>query len=226
MNLSCLSYWCFLQEEPTAYYVSEFISDNEEKVILSNIYGVPKPKWTQLSNRRLQNWGGIPHNKGMIAESIPPWLDKYLERIHNLNLMDGKRPNHILINEYLPGQGIMPHLDGDLFHSTITTISVGSHIILNFFKPTTDNDKTIEPVFSFLLEPRSLLVLQDKLFSYYLHGIEEIYEDILDASVVNLHMCSNKYVKESKIKRETRVSLTIRHVPKTTSFKINIGNKR
>lgn len=32
---------------------------------------VPQPKWTQLSHRRLQNWGGIPHLKGMIAEEIP-----------------------------------------------------------------------------------------------------------------------------------------------------------
>lgn len=31
----------------------------------------PLPKWTQLTNRRLQNWGGIPHPKGMIAEEIP-----------------------------------------------------------------------------------------------------------------------------------------------------------
>lgn len=31
----------------------------------------PLPKWTQLTHRRLQNWGGIPHSRGMIAEEIP-----------------------------------------------------------------------------------------------------------------------------------------------------------
>ena len=35
------------------------------------------------------------------------------------------RPNHILLNEYLPGQGIIPHLDGDLFYPTIATVSLG-----------------------------------------------------------------------------------------------------
>ncbi|KAJ0183544.1 hypothetical protein K1T71_001520 [Dendrolimus kikuchii] len=213
--------------DPNAYYVPEFISESEEKMIMSNIYAVPKPKWTQLSNRRLQNWGGIPHSKGMIAETIPPWLNEYLEKIHSLNLMSGKRPNHVLVNEYLAGQGIMPHLDGSLFYPTITTISVGSHTILKFFEPSTDSDRTsIQPAFSFLLEPRSLLVLQDKLFNYYLHCIEEINEDILDENVINLNLCSGKYVRGVTLKRDTRISLTIRHVPKTTSFKIGIGNKK
>ncbi|XP_063381562.1 alpha-ketoglutarate-dependent dioxygenase alkB homolog 6 [Cydia fagiglandana] len=210
---------------PNAYYISEFISEDEEKSILSNIYASPKPKWTQLSNRRLQNWGGIPHSKGMIAETIPTWLDSCLQTIHNLNVMGGHRPNHVLVNEYLAGQGIMPHLDGSLFYPTITTISVGSHTVLKFLEPS-EAETVPKPVFSFLLEPRSLLVLQDKLFSHYLHCIEEVYEDSLDDSVVNLGLCSDKYVKGSAVKRETRISLTIRHVPKTSAFKINIGNKR
>ncbi|XP_061713873.1 alpha-ketoglutarate-dependent dioxygenase alkB homolog 6 [Cydia pomonella] len=211
---------------PTAYYISEFISEDEEKSILSNIYASPKPKWTQLSNRRLQNWGGIPHSKGMIAETIPTWLDSCLQTIHNLNVMGGHRPNHVLVNEYLAGQGIMPHLDGSLFYPTITTISVGSHTVLKFLEPCEGSEMTSRPVFSFLLEPRSLLVLQDKLFSHYLHCIEEVYEDTLDDSVINLGLCSDRYGKGSKVKRDTRISLTIRHVPKTSAFKINIGNKR
>ncbi|XP_047530849.1 alpha-ketoglutarate-dependent dioxygenase alkB homolog 6 [Vanessa atalanta] len=212
--------------EPTAYYISEFITPQEEKYILSNIYSSPKPKWTQLSNRRLQNWGGIPHSKGMIAEEIPHWLQTYNERIHNLNLMNGNKPNHVLVNEYLPDQGILPHLDGSLFYPTITTISAGSHTVLKFLQPISDECSKLKPVFSFLLEPRSLLVLQDKLFSYYLHSIDEVSEDLLNDFVVNLNMCSDKYVKNTRVARDTRISLTIRHVPKTTTFKINIGNKR
>ncbi|KAG7299229.1 hypothetical protein JYU34_017785 [Plutella xylostella] len=211
----------------TAYYISDFITEAEERAILSNIYAAPKPKWTQLSNRKLQNWGGVPHSKGMIAEVIPPWLDQYLEKIYALNVMRGKRPNHVLVNEYLPGQGIMPHLDGSLFYPTITTISAGSHIVLKFLEPSKDDRKTdLTHRFSLLLEPRSLLILQDALFEYYLHSIEEITEDLIDDSIVNLDMCSSSFVKGSVVTRETRISLTIRHVPKTTSFKLNIGNKR
>lgn len=183
------------------------------------------PNYTN-SIRRLQNWGGIPHTNGMIAETIPPWLDKYLDKIHKLDVMDGKRPNHVLVNEYLPGQGIMPHVDGSLFYPTITTISAGSHIVLNFLEPTEDNTINTSPLFSFLLEPRSLLILQDKLYTHYLHCIEELKEDLLDGSIVNINMCSDKYVRHATVTRDTRVSLTIRHVPKTSSFKIHLGNRR
>lgn len=215
-----------LQIPPTAYYISEFVSQVEEKSILSNIYSSPKPKWTQLSNRRLQNWGGVPHAKGMIAETIPRWLSHYLDRIHNLNVMDSKKPNHILVNEYLPLQGIMPHLDGSLFFPTITTLSVGSHTVLKFLEPVTDDDQSkLKHIFSLLLEPRSLLILQDKLFNYYLHCIEELAEDCLDDNIMNLNLCSVDYCRNAIIKRNTRLSLTIRHVPRTSNFKLGIGNK-
>jgi alkylated DNA repair protein alkB family protein 6 len=31
----------------------------------------------------------------------------FTERIGKLDLFGGKQPNHVLVNEYLPGQGIM-----------------------------------------------------------------------------------------------------------------------
>ena len=47
----------------TAYYIPDFISDTDETQTLSQISRTSRVKWTQLSNRRLQNWGGIPHAK-------------------------------------------------------------------------------------------------------------------------------------------------------------------
>ena len=49
-----------LQAPPSLYYIPEFISKEEEAYLLKQVYDAPKPKWTQLSNRRLQNWGKIP----------------------------------------------------------------------------------------------------------------------------------------------------------------------
>merc|ERR1711892_178106 len=138
----------------------------------------------QLANRRLQNWGGVPHPKGMIAEKMPGWLEDYVGRVNTLGgfgdevARDGKKPtlaNHVLLNEYHPGQGIMPHLDGPMFHPTISTISLGSHSVINFYKEEGENSSLKfedRLVTSLLVERRSLLVLHDEMYHQLLHGIE------------------------------------------------------
>ncbi|XP_011503031.1 PREDICTED: alpha-ketoglutarate-dependent dioxygenase alkB homolog 6 [Ceratosolen solmsi marchali] len=207
-------------------YIPNFITEEEEKNLIQEIYNAPLPKWTQLSHRRLQNYGGIPHVKGMIAEEIPKWLEAQIDKITLLNMFHKeKRPNHVLINEYLSGQGIMAHSDGPLFHPIVTTISCGSHTLLEFHKAIdTDNIESRKHEFSLLLEPRSLLILQDDLYHNYLHSIEErITDTITQARIKNLHMCSQIYKESQILKRSTRLSLTIRHVPKTSKFKLKFG---
>lgn len=54
-----------------AIYIPNFITQEEEDEITKYVNSAPLPKWTQLTHRRLQNWGGIPHPRGMIAEEIP-----------------------------------------------------------------------------------------------------------------------------------------------------------
>ena len=41
------------------YYVPNFISEEEELYFLNQVEAAPKPKWTHLSNRSLQNWGNL-----------------------------------------------------------------------------------------------------------------------------------------------------------------------
>ncbi len=51
--------------------------------------------------------GGLPNLKGMLAEKLPDWLLKYTEKISALGAFAGKTANHVLVNEYKPGEGIM-----------------------------------------------------------------------------------------------------------------------
>jgi alkylated DNA repair protein alkB family protein 6 len=56
--------------------------------------------------------GGIPSSKGMISEPLPSWLIELSSKLKNLaetieELKDLPQINHVLINEYLQGQGIM-----------------------------------------------------------------------------------------------------------------------
>lgn len=77
--------------------------------------------------------------------------------------------------------------------------------------------------FSLLLEPRSLLVLQKDLYHNYLHSIaERDVDSISESTIKNLHMCADKYLEGETIKRGTRLSLTIRKVPKTSKLKLKI----
>ncbi|XP_043250772.1 alpha-ketoglutarate-dependent dioxygenase alkB homolog 6 [Colletes gigas] len=216
-----------IQEVPaSAIYVPNFITKEEEVEIVKHINNAPLPKWTQLSHRRLQNWGGIPHPKGMIAEKIPIWLQKYVDKVSSCGVFENdKLPNHVLINEYLPGQGIMAHSDGPLFHPIVTTISCGSHTLLDFYKRL-DTAQLQQPnlEFSFLLERRSLLILREDLYHCYLHSIAERDADIVSRHVIkNLNICGEQFTEGQSLERDVRLSLTIRHVPKTSKLKLKIG---
>lgn len=224
------------QAPPSLYYIPEFITPDEEASLLKHVYSAPKPKWSQLSNRRLQNWGGLPHPKGMIPEDLPKWLQTCSEKIAALGVFEDKVPNHVLVNEYLSGQGIMPHEDGPLYYPTVSTISLGSHTLLDFYCPlVADEDKTETEksttsfndryLCSVLLQPRSLILVQDEMYKTYLHGIAESKADIITESVVNICKCNSVKIGD-KLERSTRVSLTIRYVPKILKAKLFLGKKR
>ncbi|KAK2839472.1 hypothetical protein Q5P01_013212 [Channa striata] len=214
---------------PTVYYIPDFISEDEETYLLQQVYKSPKTKWTQLSGRRLQNWGGLPQPKGMLAERIPDWLQTYCEKISSLGAFSGKMANHVLVNEYKQGEGIMPHEDGPLYHPTVTTISLGSHTLLDFYKPVSSMEgdalQTEENryLFSLLVKPRSLLILQDEMYQRLLHGIQACAQDTLTDKVVNLSAAGA--LPGEILIRDTRVSLTIRHVPKVIKTKLVLGRK-
>ncbi|XP_047647654.1 alpha-ketoglutarate-dependent dioxygenase alkB homolog 6 isoform X4 [Phacochoerus africanus] len=159
------------QAPPVIYYVPDFISKEEEEYLLRQVFNAPKPKWTQLSGRKLQNWGGLPHPRGMVPERLPPWLQRYVDKVSDLSLFGGLPANHVLVNQYLPGEGIMafasqlgsppfapegggcgllpcpalvptpqPHEDGPLYYPTVSTISLGSHTMLDLYEPRQPED--------------------------------------------------------------------------------------
>lgn len=148
-------------------------------------------------------------------------------------IFGSKCANHVLVNEYLPGQGIMPHFDGPLFYPTISTISCGSHTVLEFEENNIDNETDEEAAspsqrskilkFNLLVERRSLLILKDDLYTRYRHSISEIESDIVNDDILNLPQCCGPPALGEKLTREKRISLTIRHVPKTSKMKLKFG---
>lgn len=153
--------------------------------------------------RRLQLLGGTvsTSKQTLISEPMPAYVTSYpdvISRLRDLGIFENsahKAPNHIILNEYLAGQGIMPHEDGPSYHPVVATITLGSHTIFHYYayKPPSEegpdsnlngNDSSLSgrtisphPVLTVLLEPRSLIITRGKLYTGHLHGIDEVVED-------------------------------------------------
>ncbi|KAF8310691.1 hypothetical protein DL93DRAFT_2149836 [Clavulina sp. PMI_390] len=191
----------------SARYIPNFISEEEEEYLLRKIAETPQPKWKTVSNRRLQIWGGEVLKKSgtLLPSPLPPFLTEFpalVNRLGMLGIFDEtkhKAPNHVIINEYGPGQGIMPHEDGPAYHPVVATISLGSHSVFHYYRYASDVESRSrssspdvpammdagstprpihpQPVLSLLLEPRSLVITSDNLYTSHLHGIDGVDED-------------------------------------------------
>ena len=68
-----------------------------------------------------------------------------------------------------------------------------------------------------------MLILKSELYHNFFHGIDESTEDSVDDRVRNL--IPARVDIGDKVKRSTRISLTIRNVPRASKAKILIGNR-
>src|SRR5256885_13581058 len=108
---------------PSCHYIPNFLTPAEESHILAQIQAMPSARWTNLSHRRLLS---VPSTltgtdrDTLIASPLPGYLaSPILSRFADLGIFKDSphgSPNHVLINEYLPGQGIMPHEDGPAYY--------------------------------------------------------------------------------------------------------------
>ncbi|KAK2801178.1 hypothetical protein FQN51_005493 [Onygenales sp. PD_10] len=221
----------------SAYYIPEFITLEEEEILLKKIISVPLPRWIQLSRRRLQTWpSALTKSNTLLASPLPPWLDSpIISRFTKLGIFSDtphQAPNHVLINEYQPGQGIMPHEDGPAYHPIVATVSLGAPIVLEMSKKNGDElarqtqghetagEMTVSR-FRILQEPRSLLITTGKLYTDFLHGIEEREKDtdLSPETVCNWELLGDRDAfAAGSYERETRISLTYRDVLKVSKL--------
>ncbi|KAI1502248.1 Alkbh6 protein [Biscogniauxia marginata] len=222
---------------PAAYYISNFITEDEETAILNKIASAPKPRWKQLTHRRLQTWPSDLVNNKLIDAPLPAWLEEpIVSRLKAIRLAQDsdltnvfhdsphQKPNHVLINEYPPGVGIMPHKDGSAYHPVVCTVSLGASLCLDIHKTKEDGTLEAEPAWRILQEPRSLLITTADLYTQFLHGIADITEDVelSEKTIANWTLLrSSADFQDGRNMRKTRTSLTYRDVMNVSK----LGNK-
>lgn len=174
------------------YLIENFVSKEESAVLIHQILA-QKQKWTVLSGRSLQNHGGTVVKGGLIPTNLPNWLDGLINRkISPLFPDSAHPPNHCLINSYLPGEGILPHMDGPLYYPFVVILSLGSPTIIRFYS-NIHKEETNEPppsssrlLASVFLPPLSLFIFKDDAYTNCLHGIEPVEKEYIGKTVVNI----------------------------------------
>ena len=113
---------------PGLLFMAKFVSSTEQIAILNEIDG---RQWITDLKRRVQHYGyrydyrARRVDPSMFVGKLPDFAKKLATRLYEKSLVP-KIPDQMIINEYLPGQGISAHVDCEpCFESHIVTISLG-----------------------------------------------------------------------------------------------------
>eukprot|EP01038_Epipyxis_sp_PR26KG_P010254 gene10254-13791_t len=208
---------------PKLYYIPEVVTCEKESELLFHTNDVTDA-WTILKTRRLQCWGQFPYHDRNMNESLstqhsilPTWLQSVVESLVIENIFPfALQPNNVLINQYTNIEGILHHTDGPKYHDLVAILSLESSCIMSF-RPNLSTNEIGTGIFSgdlfnVILEPRSLLIFSDSVYSEFMHGIasECPIQNISDyGKCVNIDKISTKL---KTIERGSRTSLTFRRL--------------
>lgn len=122
---------------------------------------------------------------------LPLWANEIAKRLKN----DGyfkHTPDQVIVNEYMPGQGITAHIDCEpCFENTVISLSLASDTTMIFTNEASDEKIPI------VLRKRSLVVLKGESRYNWKHSIPARRSDKINGKTV---------------KRQRRISLTFRRV--------------
>lgn len=183
-------------------YFDKFISLEEEKLLLSLINQQP---WNTNLTRRTQHYGYVYDYSSKKAaektEPIPSWCQFLIDRLIDKNILLVK-PDQMIVNEYVPGQGIFPHVDNvHSFEDGIVSLSLGSAIIMDIISNKDSSNKK-----EAYLARRSVISFHGPARYDWRHGIASRKSD-------------------NGTSRGRRVSITFRKMKVSDNKRIRLSNK-
>lgn len=177
---------------------------------------------------------GLPE-KGRAPEKLPPWLAVISAALVERGIFPAHlAPNHVLVNQYQPGEGIMPHTDGPLYHDCVVILSLGFPAVMSFRPRLSPDEIGSVPTAielenrnsaNILLRPNSLLCFSNDAYTSYLHGIDTWQPQVHESFLAYVSSLSD-VIDKRELGREgeaqdsvdghndnyIRTSLTIRHM--------------
>ena len=157
---------------PGLDYIPNFITEIQARELMRFIDSNP---WDTTIKRRTQHYGYRYNYKQVDEVESLGQIPQELQQLGELLLERGifnVTPNQIIINEYLPPQGIAAHIDHtEHFAETICSLSLESACQMDFI---CGKERVSE-----LLEPRSLLVLKRDARYKWQHGIADRKSDVI-----------------------------------------------
>lgn len=179
---------------PGLIYVENFVDEHEERTLITEIDHM---KWSNELKRRVQHYGYKYDYKdkaiGPKIGELPSFCDLVIKRMDEESLLFNQ-PDQLIINEYLPGQGIAPHVDRvQWFDDNIFCLSLGSNYTMVFKHLDSTLTATV------LLERRSVVLMTKQSRYRWLHSIQPKKTDEFNGEKWN---------------RERRLSMTFRKVKK------------
>ncbi|MBI5705659.1 MAG: alpha-ketoglutarate-dependent dioxygenase AlkB [Armatimonadetes bacterium] len=179
---------------PGIQLLPDYISAEEECELISQ---VDSGIWSSELSRRVQHYGfRYDYRKRAVDQSmrlgpLPGWLQQLANRLFEGGIFE-QAPDQVIINEYLPGQGIAAHVDCEpCFGPVIASLSLCAPVPMVF------GDRKTRDVLEVDLPPRSLLLLSGLGRYEWTHSILARKTDTIDG--------------DSR-ERARRVSLTFRTV--------------
>ena len=154
-----------------AIYEPEFLDQDESKFLLNLVDGKP---WSGELKRRVQHYGWKYDyssrfiTEDMRAEPLPYFIHTIAEMLTDRGWFR-RLPDQVIVNEYMPNQGIAPHVDRDCFGPTVATLSLGDCWPMQFARPGPEGPRADRKELN--LEIGSVLVLQGDARQRWTHGI-------------------------------------------------------
>lgn len=172
-------------QELAVHVAPEFVSEAEAGALLRALEG---RRWAQAKGRRIQELGGRIVKDTLLpaAAGLPAAVAALCRKVEaRFGAAEGEgriHLNHVLVNRYEPGAGILPHEDGPIYRPEAYILSLGGPAVLRFHAFAEGARRLVASV---VLQPRSLLAFAEEAYVSHLHGIDFAAEDELDASVLN-----------------------------------------